>query len=281
MPFQTAPMLHPALDKGYGKGGYAPMMQPLPPPPPQHHPAPHAAAPPSWMASMQMMAVPTPPAQPKPPTASDADQKAAQQAQKNLNKLLNAIKKEEDNLPPNLQAMAHDMQKKDDRDSTRGAMTAVKSLGDAKEALLEAEVARSQLVSQWKSFLQQSTVKWQEFTAQFQNAEVAHQERIQSARLAVKRAQRRFDYASKIVKIGDGDEAQEISDEESEEMDIKEEEMPPDETASKIHEGMNSIVSSLKELSESADQLEQRVKRPRKALEEETAQPSFGKAGVS
>ena len=97
----------------------------------------------------------------------------------------------------------------------------------------------------------------------------------------MKRAQRRFDYASKIVKIGDGDEAQEISDDESEEMDIKEEDMPVDETASTIREGMNSIVSSLKELSESADQLEQRVKRPRKALDEETAQPSLGKAGVS
>ena len=81
-----------------------------------------------------------------------------------------------------------------------------------------------------------------------------------------KRAQRRFDYASKIVKIGDGEEAQEISDEEFEKLEMREDDMP---------------VTSLKELSESADQLEQRVKRPRKTIDEETAQPFLSKAGVS
>ena len=261
MPYPTAPLMHPVMDKGYGKGGFQHMMQPLP-----HQGPPPTAGPSSWMPNLQMMATPAPPAMPKQPTVSDADQKTAQQAQKNLNKLLNAIKKEEeDNLPPNLQAMAHDMQKKDEGDNTRGAMSAVKSLGN-EEALLQAENVRAQLVSQRKTFLQQSVVKWQEFTAQLQASEVADQERIQQARLVVKRAQRRFDYASKIVKIGDGEEAQEISDEEFEELEMREDDMP---------------VTSLKELSESADQLEQRVKRPRKTIDEETAQPFLSKACVS
>ena len=277
MPYSHYPMMPPVMDKGYGKGGPC-----LPPPPPQHTRLPTAHAASAWMPNlpnMQMMPTPTPPMMPMPSAPMEADQRSAQQAQRNLNKLLTAMKKEEDTLSPNLQAMAHTMQKKDERDSTGGAMSAVKSLGDAKEALLEAENARAQLVSQCKTFLQQSVVKWQEFTAQFQTSEVAHQERIQNARLNVRRAQRRFDHASKIVKVGE--EAVEISDEESENEEVKDEEMPADETACKIHEGMNSIVSSLKELSESADQLEQRVKRPRKTIEEEAAMPSFGKAGVT
>ena len=54
-----------------------------------------------------------------------------------------------------------------------------------------------------------------------------------------------------------------------------------DESATKIHEGMNSIVTSLQALSESADQLEQRVKRPRRTTELEVSSPDFGKADAS
>ena len=52
-----------------------------------------------------------------------------------------------------------------------------------------------------------------------------------------------------------------------------------EESAQKIHEGMSSIVASLEELSSSADQLEQRVKRPRTSVEELPPVKSFGKAG--
>ena len=60
------------------------------------------------------------------------------------------------------------------------------------------------------------------------------------------------------------------SEEETEEMDAKEEsELGRDENAQKIQEGLHQVVSSLEVLSESADQLEQRVKRPRKNPDEE------------
>ena len=57
------------------------------------------------------------------------------------------MKKEEDTLSPNLQSMAHEMQKKDERDNTMATISAVKGLGDAKEALLEAENARARSLS--------------------------------------------------------------------------------------------------------------------------------------
>ena len=149
---------------------------------------------------------------------------------------------------------------------------------------MEAENARAQLLSQWKICLQQSVIKWREFTANFQASDTAHQASAQEARLAVKRAQRCFDLATKREQSGKGD-AQIISDEEDE-IKVTEDmtgESSREESAQKIHEGMSSIVASLEELSlsSSADQLEQRVKRARTSAEEPaSAEISFGKAGV-
>ena len=55
------------------------------------------------------------------------------------------------------------------------------------------------------------------------------------------------------------------------------------ESAQRIHQGMASIVTSLEELSTSADPLEQRVKRPRVSAPDGNASspaPSFGTAGA-
>ena len=71
--------------------------------------------------------------------------------------------------------------------------------------------------------------------------------------------------------ISDDEEAEDLTEEMS--VDAREE------SAQKIHEGMSSIVTSLEELSSSADQLEQRVKRPRTSIEEVQPVKSFGKAG--
>lgn len=283
VPYPQPPMMSnmPNMgDKGFGKGvSYMAPMPPMPPPlapPPSQPPGNLPAQAPTWVPNMQMMPIPVPPAVP----AVAQESKPESQAQKNLNKLLSAIKKEEDNLPPSLQTMAHQMQKKDERNSTQATISAAKELGDAKEALLEAESARAQLLSQWKTFLQQSVVKWQEFTAQFQASEAAHQTKIQQARLKVKRSQRRFDHASKSITVGEDSTAQVISDEEQDDLDEADDSITNEEGASKIHEGMTSIVTSLKVLSESADQLEQRVKRPRKNPDEDMEEP-FGQPGVS
>ena len=281
-PMMPAQMQPPMMDKGKGKGVANPVVM-VPPPPPM--PATSAmpastGAQASWNSAMPMMPFPVAPAAPTVP-AQQEDAAKEGKAQKNLNRLLKELKKEEDTLSPNLQSMAHEMKKQDEKSNMRGLHSAVRALGDAKDELLEAENARVQLLSQWKHFLQQSVVKWKEFTMNFQASDSAHQASVHAARLAVRRAQRSFDLASKREHIGK-EEPWPVSDEEdeaAEDMTVDSKE----ESAQKIHDGMSSIVASLEELSSSADLLEQRVKRPRTSMgNEETAAAegsSFRKAG--
>ena len=223
---------------------------------------------------MPFPAAPAPTAVPVP----QEDPAREGKAQKNLNRLLKEMKKEEDTLSPNLQSMAHEMKKQDEKSNMQGLHTAVRALGYAKDELLEAENARVQLLTQWKHFLQQSVIKWKEFTMNFQASDSAHQANVHAARLAVRKAQRAFDLASKREHIGKN-EPWPVSDEEeetTEDMSVD----PKEESAQKIHDGMSSIVTSLEELSSSADLLEQRVKRPRTSGTGDEAQvQSFGKAG--
>ena len=209
------------------------------------------------------------------------EQKKEMKAQKNLNKLLGALKTAEEKLPQNIQTMTHSMQKKEEKDTIKDLLSAVKDLGDAKDAVLEAENARANLLYEWKNFLQQSVVKWTEFTTHFQASDTAHQNCIRDAKLTLRRSQKRFDQASKKDKVTPG-EAQEISDEESDEMDqVDEQALPQDESTQQIHEGMNSIVTSLQSLSETADQLEHRIKRHRTGSAADsgnTANSPFGQA---
>ena len=226
---------------------------------------------------MQMMPVPAVPAVPTEEAAEEI--KKENKAQANLNRLLKQMKKDEESLTSDLQKMAHTMQKQEERDNTKELGVAVKVLGQAKEGLIEAEGAKAQLLSQWKTFLQQSVVKWREFSAQFQASESAHQASIQAAKLNVRKAQRRFDLASKREQAQAGGTIP-ISDEEeeSEEMvDATTDQQDPG--AQRIHEGMNTIVSSLMELSASADLLEQRVKRPRMEKEDHSGDGGTSGAG--
>ena len=290
-----APLPPPLTDKGAGKTKNSPVMMPMMPVAQQG--AMTSAVPTMpWGTPGQMMAPPVAPTGSLATSSVETStgHKPDGPAQQKLNRLLKEMKKEEDNLSPHLQAIAHEMQKQGEKNNIKNLSSAVKALGDAKQDLLEAENARAQLLSQWKSFLQQSVVKWREFTANFQASESAHQQGVQAAKLEVRRAQRAFDLASKREQPGKEDTV-DISDEE-EDAEVTEEVMedPHNESVQRIHQGMTSIVTSLEELSSSADQLEQRVKRPRTFGAEgdaggshalphaspHVAQPPFGGAGV-
>ena len=164
-------------------------------------------------------------------------------AQQQLNRLLKEMMKEEDNLSPHLQSIAHEIQKQGEKSSIKNLSSAVPALGDAKQELLEAESARAQMLSQWKTFLQQSVVKWREFTASFQASESAHQQGVQAARYAVKRAQKAFGLASKREQAGK-DWPYTISD--SEDNDAADDAMedPHGESVQRVQDGMSSIVTS-------------------------------------
>lgn len=210
------------------------------------------------------------------------DQVIGMKVQEKLNKIVKAAKKEE-NLSAEFQSLVHAEIKKDNKECSRNLHTAVTALDRAKEAQLEVEAARQQLWSQWRVFLHQSVSKWKEYTAQFQAAETAFQVQTQEANLNLKRAQRRLDVAKKRMDADNKEEAFSVSsEEETEEMDLKEE---VDESAQKIQEGLKQVVTSLEVLSESADKLEPKAKRPRKDGEGDGDQPHwpsmqpFGRAG--
>eukprot|EP00435_Cladocopium_sp_Y103_P056002 s964_g18.t1 len=281
--------------KGKGKG-YVPMQQAsAPPPPPPMLMAPPMQMP--WNASGQMALPVLPPTldtayAPAAPTSSvempiKEEQIQEFRAQQKLQKIVKAAKKE-DHLSPEFQALVHEEQKKDNKECGRNLHAAVTVLEKAKEKVIEIESARAQLMTQWRVFLHQSVTKWQEYTTQFQSSETAFQRQLQEATWNVKKAQKRFEAAKKRADAGTAEEdVQSISDEEVEEMEA--EELPRDENAQRIQENMEQVVSSLTTLSEAADKLEPRVKRPRKedevsgaaAKPSSTAMQPFGKAGTT
>ena len=221
------------------------------------------------------------------------DIKNALKAQQKLNKFMKAAKKEE-HLSPSFQSMVREEKKQDEKESTNNLLAAVKTHGKAKEAVLEIEKSRMQLWSQWKLFLQQSVVKWKEYTEQFQQSEQAFHQQLQEATSHLRYAQRRVDMAKKKVDINESGTISISDDEMEEEIDLIDidEEIPRDENAQKIQEGLHQVVSSLVELSESAEKLEPKLKRPRTKEEDSvdvgggaskpsSAPPPFGRADAS
>lgn len=211
------------------------------------------------------------------------EQVIGMKVQEKLNKIVKAAKKEE-NLSAEFQSLVHAEIKKDNKECSRNLHTAVTALDRAKEAQLEVETARLQLWSQWRVFLHASVSKWKEYTAQFQAAEAAFQTQAQEAGLNLKRAQKRLDLAKKRMDADNKEEAYAVSsEEETEEMDAQEPII--DESAQKIQEGLKQVVTSLEVLSESADKLEPKAKRPRKEEDgngDQSHWPSmqpFGRAG--
>eukprot|EP00435_Cladocopium_sp_Y103_P051848 s1529_g16.t1 len=183
----------------------------------------------------------------KPATIGE-DHQAEARAQQMLTQFVRAAQKE-DNLSPEFQTLVHEEMKKDNKECSRNLHSEVSALDKAKDALIEIENARIHCA--------------------VQASEVAFNQQMQDATLSLRRAQRRFDTAKKrhdaISKDG---ESQVISDEEDE-MDVKDEvELPKDENAQKIQDGLQNIVHNLMELSESAEKPEPKAKRPRKADED-------------
>ena len=284
--------------KGVGKGIAMPPMAAPPPPPPPLLMAPPLPQGIPWMPTpvpaMQSMPFMTPAmetnvapmVQQMPPEPMDSeDYKAALSAQQKLNKIMKAAKKEE-NLSPEFQSLVQTEKKKDDKESTNNLLAAVRAHGKAKEALVEVEGSRMQLWAQWRTFLQQSVIKWKEYTSQFQASEAAFQKRMQEATLTLRRAQRRVDLAKKRADAIEEEGVHYVTDDEMDESEILEEpEMPKDENAIKIQEGLDQVVTSLTVLSESADKLEPKTKRPRTkdddgGLSTSPSGPSFAKADV-
>lgn len=185
------------------------------------------------------------------------------EAEVRLKSLLKELKKApEDSLTPALQEEVKKNTAREEEIAAKGLHKAVDKVKKARKAVAAANAARVKLMTDWRVFLQQSVVTWQEYTSMFQTQERALQEALDTAIESLTNAKRNFYEQSESLKEAD---AQEISDEEKEpnETDIS---MQP-ETSKRLYEGLASVVSSLQELSEKAEMEEQKAKRQRKAAD--------------
>eukprot|EP00435_Cladocopium_sp_Y103_P010449 s4410_g2.t1 len=155
-PVQQPPVPHPAAlvsPKGAGKqvsgcaGQYPAALVPPPPPPLLMQSAPVITPVPAQSQVPMYAPMPAPPSE----------------AEIRLKALLGALRKApEDSLTPEVQA---EMQKhviKETKKTSKSVHSAVSDVERARKAIAEVESSRAKLMEDWKVFLQQSVITWQE-----------------------------------------------------------------------------------------------------------------------
>lgn len=199
------------------------------------------------------------------PTSTAAASTAAPtQAETQLRSIVAALKKNETNLPAELQTLLHENAKVQSQDMTKVLHSAVSKLGKAKKALQEARASRLNLHNVWRSYLQASVDKWEQFCKDFEKQDTELAQQVQNATVAVKEAQEGLDASKKeakeIIEVesdAKSDMAVEVSDEETPEA--------LDSKGQVLKEGMTFMLQNLESLKCKADMAvqENANKRPR------------------
>ena len=183
-------------------------------------------------------------------------------AEADLQLLLSALKKNQEDLPQEVQSALQATDVKLEQAATKSMHQAVTGLGRARRELQEAHHARGQLHASWRSFLALSVQQWQAFTQQFQNEEKTALERIKTAKEALISAKATLETSKEPIATGaEASGAPEVQDVVSEDDAMKEEN-----AASRIGDGLAHLTASLQALSETADKIhveEQVAKKPR------------------
>ena len=233
--------------KGQGKqkGKAAPAQVPLPPPP---GPPPTTG----WdLTNAPWMSVaPTPPSQ-------DVATPGESAAEQTLKLIQLQLQQNPDAVTPEVQAIVQRHKTIGNKQFTKELHSAIKDLGQARQAMDSAIHARSALLARWRSFLNASLKQWKEYTEMFQAQEKACQEQIAAAKEAVEKA--KVDFAAKQT-----EDAQDVSDGENDLV-----EGASKDASSRILGGMQHMTSGLQQLSEEAEKVHQeeearQAKRPRK-----------------
>ena len=257
------PVPPPVPQKGAGKGAHAsaPAHSQLlaPPPPPPAFLTPSHQAPASQLA--QTVAVPETAASDNAGFAPAAA--APTEAEVRLKSLMRELRKApEEKLTPAIQEeMKKNMQREQDMDA-KGLHRALNDVKKARRAVSSAMSARAKLITDWKTFLQQSVETWKEYTLMFQTQEKTLQDNLVAAQEGLAQAKKSFEEQSDALRESG---IQDISDEDKE--NVNTEEVMEYETTKRIHEGLSTVVSSLQELTDRAEIEEQQAKRQRRAVE--------------
>ena len=194
------------------------------------------------------------------PRLSKLQHRGETSAEQTLRLLAQQIQQNPDSATPEVLAIVQRHKIQGKKQYTKELHTAVKDLGQARQALDEAVNARSQLLARWRTFLDASLKQWKEYTDMFQAQEKSCQEQIALARDSVNKAKDEF--AAK--QSGD---THEISDDDGDFQ-----EQASKESSSRILGGMQHMTSGLQQLSVQAEQAFQeeearKLKRPRRAEE--------------
>ena len=158
-------------DKGKGRGNPPGGETMVPPEPP-------------WTPTLHMNSLPLPPPSTPPPlTAEEAT----------LKELITALKKSSQEMDPEVQAIVQRSHMKDGQKSTQSLYTAVDELSTARETLDIAKLARHHLHIKWRNFLTDAVQRWQKHTEDFQSEEKELTQQIETAKVALAAAVKRFE----------------------------------------------------------------------------------------
>ena len=125
------------------------------------------------------------------PSTAAASTAAPTQAEAQLRTIVAALKKNETNLPAELQSLLHENAKVQSQDMTKVLHSAVSKLGKAKKTLQDARAARLNLHNVWRSYLAASVDKWHQFCKDFEDQDSELAQQVQNATEAVKTAHRK------------------------------------------------------------------------------------------
>ena len=155
------------MDKGKGKGET--MVPPEPPWTPTLHPS--------------SLPLPPPTTPPPPPSAEETT----------LKELIHALKKSQQDMDPEVQAILQRSHMKEGQKSTQSLYSAVDDLSTARETLDIAKLARHNLHIKWRNFLTDAVQRWQKHTEDFQREESELTQQIEAAKTSLAAAVRRFE----------------------------------------------------------------------------------------
>ena len=182
-----------------------------------------------------------------------------------LRQLINSLKKNKDELPPEVQALVQKAHAEDSKSQTRQMHAAVANLGKSKKALHDLVLARNQLHQSWNAFLEGAIVRWQKFAADFQAQDKELTKQIEEAKVSLQTSKESFKLVQSTPEMPEMPEV--ISDDDAT--------APPP----KLREHMDRMEATLQEMKNNVEQeiAQQAPKRPR--TEEVTAMEGVTAAG--
>ena len=192
---------------------------------------------PKWNFQMPSIAAPPAPAQ---------EQAATSSLDPAIKSLLTELKKQTDSLSPEIQTLMQSVNIKEGRSETSTMHKAVSEYGKARTHLDQVKLARYQLHTSWKNFLNDACQRWSAFTEEFKKQEVELQTQLQAATEALKMSKQKLDAFKQ------DQEAELIEDSEVEDMDAKSEKEP---AAARLQEGLETMANSLTELKTVAENI--------------------------